>query len=84
VAGELDEALGLEAAQEPAHQPGVEAELVADGGDLAAAAADRVQHPGRAERAPAPAKGGVERPDLGGDGAAEAAETGDGIGGLDS
>ena len=58
-------------------------EALARNQDLAAAAADRVQHPGRAERAPAPEEGGVERADLGGDGAAEAAETGNGIGGHD-
>ncbi len=73
----LDEALVLQAAQQPAHQPGIELELVADLGDLAAAPPDGVEHARRAQRPAAAEKRGVKRPHLHGDGAREAAETGD-------
>ena len=75
----LGQPLLLEPAQQPAHQPGIEAEIVAQRGDVGVAVADGVQDARGAERPAAAEKGGVERADLGGDGAVEAADAGDGV-----
>src|SRR5690349_11276654 len=68
-----DEALFLQAAQQTAGQPGVEPEIVPQLRDLTAALPDRIEHARRAKWPPAAQERSIERADLGGDGAVEAA-----------
>ena len=75
----LDQALVLQAAQQAAHQAGIEVEIVADRRDVGAPLPDRVEHAGGAERTAAAEEGGVEGADLGGHGAVEAANAGNGV-----
>ena len=68
------QALLLQAAQQAAHQAGIEAEIGADLTDLRPSRADGIQDTRRAE-GPATAKErGIERTDLRSDGAGEATE----------
>ena len=75
----LDQPLFLEPAQKPAHQSGIQPEIVADRGDVAMAVADGVEDAGSAKRPPTTEKGCVEGADFGGDGAVEPADPGDGV-----
>ena len=50
----LDQAFIFQAAQQPAHQPGIEAEIVADLADVGASVSDRIEHARRAQRPAAP------------------------------
>lgn len=72
-----DQALLLQAPEQAAHQPGIEAQIVADRGHVRAAMADGVEHARGAERAAPAEEGGVQGPDLPGHGTAEAAEAAD-------
>ena len=75
-----DQALLLQAPEQAAHQPGIEAQIVADRGHIRAAMADGIEHARGAERTAPAEEGGVQRPDLPGHGTAEAAEAADRIG----
>src|SRR3954471_18818115 len=75
----LDQPFVLEAAQQPARQPGIEPEIVADLGHIRAPMADRVEHARRTERSAAPKERIVERADRGGHGTVEAADAGNRI-----
>ena len=75
----LHEPLLLEPAQEPAHQSGVEPEIVADRGDVAMTVADGVENARGAERPAAAEERGIERADFRRHGAVEAAHPGDGV-----
>jgi hypothetical protein len=74
-----DKALVLESAEQPAHQPRVEAEIVAQFRNIGPPVADRIEHAGRPKRPPASEERGIERTDLRGDGAVEAADAQDGV-----
>src|SRR5262249_59232088 len=75
----VDETFVLQAAEQTAHEPRVEAEIVAQLCDIAAPEADRVEHARRAQRPATPEKRGVECTDFRCDGAVEAADAGDGV-----
>ncbi|GAN50600.1 hypothetical protein ME121_4648 [Methylobacterium sp. ME121] len=72
-----DQSLLLQAAQETAHQAGIETEIGADLADLRAPRPDGVQDARRPQGTASAEERGVERADLGGDGAGEAADAGD-------
>lgn len=69
----------FQTAQQPAHETGVETERIADRSDVHLPLADRIQHPRRAQRTPAPEKGRIESTDSGRDGPVEATDAGDRI-----
>ena len=69
----------IKPSQQPAGQARVQPEVVAQRGHVLRAAADRVEHPGRAQRATAAQERGVERAHFGGDSAVEASDSGNGI-----
>ncbi len=75
----LDQSFVLEAAQQPAHQPGIEPEIVANLGHVRTSMPDRVEHARCSQRPPAPEERIVERAHGSGDGTVEAADAGDGV-----
>ena len=77
VGGDRDQTFGLEAAQQAAEQAAVDAEFLAQGRHRQAGITQRPQGTGNAQGAATAQERGIQRADLAGDGAVEAADTGD-------